>query len=344
MSVLAPRYATDWVRMLARALRGEGVAIHFQPIVDLERGQVVGHEALLRFPGHAVGSPAEWVDAAHAHGCGAELEALAIRLALDARRDLPADTFLSVNVAPAVLPHPAIRDAFADAALDGVVVELTEHSRVEHYGVLAAELERLRSAGGVIAVDDTGAGYAGLHHLISVRPEIIKLDRTLVAGIDRDRPRRALVEMFGAFANRFDAWVLAEGVETTGELGTLRQIGVPLAQGYLLGRPAPGWSDVSIEARDHLRTLERARTGDTLRLLVESQAPLPGPPGVTALDDLLRIDVDTPVAEAAHRALNRAEPHRWAPVLCIDGQGRFVGVVRMERLVEQLAVAATTAS
>ena len=341
MSVLAPRYATDWVRMLARALRGEGVGIHFQPIVDLERGQVVGHEALLRFPGHAVGSPAAWVDAAHAHGCGAELEALAIRLALDARRELPAGTFLSVNVAPAVLPHPAVRDAFADAgALDGVVVELTEHSRVEHYGVLAAELERLRSAGGVIAVDDTGAGYAGLHHLISVRPEIIKLDRTLVAGIDRDRPRRALVEMFGAFANRFDARVLAEGVETTGELGTLRQIGVPLAQGYLLGRPAPGWSDVSAEARDHLRSLERARTGDTLRLLVESEVPMPG----TGRDGLLRIDVDTPVAEAAHRALNRSAAQRWDPVLCIDGQGRFVGVVRMERLVEQLAVAATTGS
>ena len=87
----------------------------------------------------------------------------------------------------------------------------------------------------MIAVDDTGAGYAGLHHLISVRPEIIKLDRTLVAGIDTDRPRRALVEMFGSFANRFDAWVLAEGVETAAELATLRRIGVPLAQGFLLG-------------------------------------------------------------------------------------------------------------
>lgn len=340
MSLPASRYATDWVRMLARALRGEGLAVHFQPIVDLHVGAVVGHEALLRFPGHPVSSPAEWVEAAHAHGCGAELEALAIHLALAARSDLPAGTFLSVNVAPGVLPHPAVRDAFLGAAdLDGVVVELTEHSRVEHYGILAAELERLRSLGGVIAVDDTGAGYAGLHHLISVRPEIIKLDRTLVAGIDRDRPRRALVEMFGAFANRFDAWVLAEGVETTGELGTLRQIGVPLAQGYLLGRPTPGWSDVSAEARAHLHALADAQAGPTLRLLLEP-ADLVGPPA----DEGLLLHVDSPLTEAAHRALNREPAHRWDPVACVDDAGRQVGVVRMERLVEQLAVAARTVS
>lgn len=336
MTQLAPRYATDWVRMLARALRGEGMAVHFQPIVDLHAGTVVGHEALLRFPGHPVTSPADWFEAAHHHGCGAELEALALHLALDARGGLPTDTFLSVNVAPGVLSHPAVRDALMGADLGGIVVELTEHSKVEHYGVLDAELERIRSAGGVIAVDDTGAGYAGLHHLVSVRPEVIKLDRTLVAGIDRDRPRRALVEMFGAFANRFDAWVLAEGVETTGELGTLRQIGVPLAQGYLLGRPAPDWSGVSDEARDHLRSLEVGRDGDSLRLLVEPVGPV--------RHDALRLDVDTPLAEAAHRALNREPQHRWEPVLCVDQRGTVVGQVRMEPLVEQLAVAARNLS
>ena len=150
--------------------------------------------------------------------------------------------------------------------------------------------------------------------------------------------------MFGAFAQRFDAWLLAEGVETTGEFGTLRQICVPLAQGYLLGRPAPGWSDLSAEARDHLRTLARARTGDTLRLLVETGAPLRHAADAVARDGRLRIDVDTPLAEAAHRALNRDTAHRWDPVLCIDDQGRFVGVVRMERLVEQLAVGTMTPS
>ncbi len=331
----------DWPRSLARALRGEGVAVHFQPIVDLALGRVAGYEALLRFPGHAVASPADWFEAAHQHGCGAHLEAIAIRLALEARTTMPADAFLSVNVAPGVLRHGAIREAFLTVPdLDGVVVELTEHSRVEHYDTLAGELDRLRSAGAAIAVDDTGAGYAGLHHLISVRPEIIKLDRTLVAGIDTDRPRRALVEMFGSFANRFDSWVLAEGVETEAELATLHRIGVPLAQGYLLGSPGPALLPVTDQAREHLRALDRQRAGATLRVLVEPGSATSVTPvgGRSALE----IPVDTSLSEAAHRALNRDPAHRFDPLVCIDEDGEVLGVVSMVRLVEQLAVAAAT--
>ena len=264
---------TDWGRALARALRGDGVASHFQPIVDLGRGEIAGHEALLRFPGHPVSSPARWLEVAHDHGCGAELEAVALRSALAAAPVRPRGTFLSVNIAPGVLTHRAVQDAFFDQpSLAGVVVELTEHSRVEHYGRLADELDRLRALGAVIAVDDTGAGYAGLQHLVSIRPEIIKLDRALVAGIDQDRPRRALVEMFDSFANRFDAWVLAEGVETPGELATLRRLGIPLAQGYLLARPAAAWQQLSAEATAVLGELGRQPSGPTLRLLLEPVA------------------------------------------------------------------------
>ncbi len=265
--------ATGLARALPAVLAGDGLTTHFQPIVDLQRRTVVGHEALLRFPGETVSSPAAWIEAAHLHGCGAELEAAALRSALAARSRLPAGAFLSVNVAPAVLSHPAVREAFRDpAGLTGVVVELTEHSKVDHYGSLAPELDRLRAAGAVIAVDDTGAGYAGMQHLLSIRPEMIKLDRTLIAGIDRDRPQQALVEMFRAFANRFDAWVVAEGVETPAELATLRRLGVPLAQGFLLARPACDWQELSAEAEVHLRALATEPAGPTLRLLVEPAA------------------------------------------------------------------------
>lgn len=321
---------TDWGRALARALRGDGVASHFQPIVDLGRGAVAGHEALLRFPGHPVSSPARWLEVAHDHGCGAELEAVALRSALAAAPVRPRGTFLSVNIAPGVLTHRAVQDAFLDQpSLAGVVVELTEHSRVAHYGRLADELDRLRALGAVIAVDDTGAGYAGLQHLVSIRPEIIKLDRTLVAGIDQDRPRRALVEMFGSFANRFDAWVLAEGVETAGELVTLRRLGIPLAQGYLLARPAAAWQQLSAEATAVLGELGQQPSGPTLRLLLE--------PVATAMTGL-RVDVDSALSAAAHRALHRDVARRFDPLLCTDATGAVVGQVRMERLVEQLAV------
>jgi EAL domain-containing protein (putative c-di-GMP-specific phosphodiesterase class I) len=341
--------AVDWARALPRALRGSGVVSHYQAIVGLRLGDVVGHEALLRFPGHAVSSPATWIAAAHAHGCGAELEAVALRSALAARAQLPAGTFLSVNVGPVALCHPAVRSVFTDEpSLDGVVVELTEHSRVEHYGMLAAELDRLREAGAAIAVDDTGAGYAGLQHLLSIRPEMIKLDRSLVAGIDGNRPQRALVEMFREFANRFDAWVVAEGVETPGELATLRRLGVPLAQGYLLSRPAAQWQELSTEAGAHLAELAGQPTaGPTLRLLLEPAAPLrPARPAAPAFrpreDDrsVLRLHVDTGIVEAAHRALNRDEARRFDPLLCTDSSGAFVGMVRMERVIEQLAVLA----
>lgn len=332
--------AADWTRALPRALRGEGISSHFQPIVDLHHGDVVGHEALLRFPGHAVSSPADWIAAAHTHGCGPELEAVALRHALTARTHLPAGTFLSVNVGPAALCHPAVRSVFTDEpSLRGVVVELTEHSRVEHYGVLASELDRLREAGAAIAVDDTGAGYAGLKHLLGIRPEMIKLDRSLVAGIDGDRPQRALVEMFRAFANRFDAEVVAEGVETPGELATLRRLGVPMAQGFLLARPAPQWQGLSTEAGAQLAELARQpATGPTLRLLLEPAVTL----RPTRADErsVLRLHVDTGIAEAAHRALNRDEARRFDPLLCTDSTGTFLGMVRMERVIEQLAVLA----
>ena len=335
--------ATGLARALPAVLAGDGLTTHFQPIVDLQRRTVVGHEALLRFPGHTVSSPAAWIEAAHLHGCGAELEAAALRSALAARSDLPAGAFLSVNVAPAVLSHPAVREAFRHpAGLTGVVVELTEHSKVDHYGSLAPELDRLRAAGAVIAVDDTGAGYAGMQHLLSIRPEMIKLDRTLIAGIDRDRPQQALVEMFRAFANRFDAWVVAEGVETPAELATLRRLGVPLAQGFLLARPARDWQELSADAEAHLRALATEPAGPTLRLLVEPAAGLC--PSRAEEPTSLRLHIDTGLAEAAHRALNREEPRRFDPLLCTDSTGAYVGMVRMERVVEQLAVLARSES
>ena len=102
-----------------------------------------------------------------------------------------------------------------------MVIELTEHERIDSYAALEPALDRLRAAGALLAIDDAGAGYAGLQHVLSLRPDIIKLDRALVEGLDRDEAKRTLVEMIGTLAGRLDAWLLAEGIETGEELDVL---------------------------------------------------------------------------------------------------------------------------
>jgi EAL domain-containing protein (putative c-di-GMP-specific phosphodiesterase class I) len=367
----------DWPALLTSALRGDGIGIHFQPIIDLVRGTVVGYEALARFDGYPVSDPMEWFAAAHRHGCGAELESLTLRRALTARAHLPADTFLAVNIGPDVIAHPIVAEIWGEqGSLDGVVVELTEHARIDSYADLQPVLDQLRRAGALIALDDAGAGYAGLQHIIGIKPHVIKLDRQLIAGIDLDETKRALVEMISAFASRVHAEVLAEGIERDGELDTLVALGVTLAQGFLLARPALPWAQLDLRASDHLRHREVQPARNTLRRLVqaavvvrdlasahEAFASAVGPPehraavvlvdadtrplatvdasGVhlTGNDEHASLDQDTPVLRAARSAVARIPEQRFNPLLCVDGGGRLVGVVSMERVVAYLVEA-----
>jgi len=227
-----------WRAAIERAL-GDATppVLAFQPIADLTRGVVVGYEALARFAGPPVAPPDQWFRAAVELGNG-PLEARVITDALASRDALPPGCFLSVNVSPDVLLSPAVSAAFATGgALDRLVVELTEHAATTDFAALVARLWRLRELGAYIAIDDAGSGYSGLTRLLEVRPSFVKLDRGLVVDIDRDPAKRALVETIGTLAGRIDAWIIAEGIERLGELEELVRLGVPLGQGYLLGRP-----------------------------------------------------------------------------------------------------------
>jgi len=374
-SVAAPHRESDrevvpaWQALLQRALTGEGVSSHFQPIVDLFSGSIVGYEALARFDGYPVSDPITWFEAAHRHGLGAELESLTLRTALAARDDLPLNTFLAVNVRPDVLLRQEVREVWQEHdSLDGIVVELTEHARVDSPALLEPVLAELRAAGALIALDDTGAGYAGLQTILGIRPQVIKLDRQLVTGIDRDETKQALVEMIGAFAARIDAEVIAEGIERPSELETLLTLGVPLAQGFLLARPAPPWAGVDGAASVRLREgRPLRRSALTLSRLVET-APVvtdrasalralsgqdevvvlvdgDGRPVATladggvhsATEPSMQMRVDTPITAAAQRAVARLPRQRFAPMLATDEDGRLVGIVRMERIIGHLA-------
>ncbi|OMH37198.1 diguanylate phosphodiesterase [Tersicoccus sp. Bi-70] len=227
------------------ALARGAIETAYQPIVDVARGTVVGYEALARFPGFEERNPERWFAVARDHGCVAELEAAALRCALRHRRSLPPNCFLTINVSPDLLGSEPIRAVWRELGdMSGVVVELTEQAPIDSYAELDTDLDQLRAAGALIAIDDAGSGYAGLAHLVRLRPALIKIDRGLIQDVDIDETKRALVEMVGTFASRIDAWVLAEGIERAEELATLVDLGVPLAQGYHLARPGPPWMPV----------------------------------------------------------------------------------------------------
>ena len=137
--------------------------------------------------------------------------------------------------------------------LDGIVVEITEHEFVPDDGSLIAAVAALRERGAMIAIDDAGAGHAGVQQLMAVRPDIVKLDRALISGIHNDLARMALVESFVRFARDVGATVCADGIETLDELAVLADLDVEWGQGFALARPAPPWTEVSPNAAEVCR-------------------------------------------------------------------------------------------
>ncbi|HET9517965.1 MAG TPA: EAL domain-containing protein, partial [Actinoplanes sp.] len=126
----------------------------------------------------------------------------------------------------------------ADVPLERIVIEITEHARVGSYADLQAVLTPLRERGVRIAVDDTGAGYSSLTHVLQLRPSVIKIDRSLITDIANDAARRSLVTALVLLALDLGASVTGEGIETASELQTLGVLGVDAGQGYLLARPS----------------------------------------------------------------------------------------------------------
>ena len=332
----------------------------FQPIVDLAGATVAGYEALARFPGTS--GPDVWFAAAAEAGVAAELEALAIHKALAAVPALPANTFLTVNVSPHLLGAPVVQAALASRPdLQRVVVELTEHTPVDDLETLRRQTEELRARGALIALDDAGSGYSGLQQLAVLRPQIVKLDRALVSDADSDPVRMALAEMVGEFAGRIDAWLLAEGMETAAELAAFMRLGVPLGQGWVLGRPTPDFAPLS-PAVVQLVTAQaaRVRLTESVASLLRSvrqyddgddvveppPAVLVGPLGeplALLLQDArtgetfrapvsLRVHPSADVVETLRRALTRPPAQRFDPVLCTDPTGNVLGLLRIEDL------------
>lgn len=228
-SLLAPHWRLDVEEVCARP---ELIQPAFQPIVDMRRGRIAGYEALARFSTGRAASPADWFSAAALWGQAAWLEASVRRIVLSHRPSLPPDCFLSINLSPEAVNSPEVAGVLEAEAcargLRGTVLEVTEQTPIEDYARFDAALAPLRDAGAFLAVDDVGAGYANLRHVMALRPGFLKLDRDVVSGVHADSPKAAAVTAFGAFANELDAWIVAEGVEAEEEIDALIGLGVPL--------------------------------------------------------------------------------------------------------------------
>ncbi|NYD22350.1 EAL domain-containing protein [Kineococcus aurantiacus] len=235
----------DRLASLDALVAGSGRTTVVQPVVDLRTGRVVGAEALSRFtsPAGLARRPEQVFSDARSAGVGVELEQAAIASALPLLGRLPPGAYLSVNASPEALADPRSLDLLLSGRPDRLVVEVTEHAPVADYGALREATAHLRRHGARIAVDDAGAGFASLQHVLQLTPDIVKLDIAFVHGIDTDPARRAVARALVGFASELGSTVVAEGVEREGELTVLTELGVDCGQGYLLGRPTatPPW-------------------------------------------------------------------------------------------------------
>jgi len=227
-------------------LDGDQVDIALQPVVSLETGRCLGMEALARFPA-GFGTPDTVFAAAHAVGLGLELERMALRCAYQLLETLRDPIYIGLNLAPDVALE-LVKSMPPDVEIPWrrVVLEITEHALVADYAELRDVLKPLREQGLRVAVDDAGAGYASMQHVVEMRPDIIKIDRTLVDGLANDPARRSVVSGFVLLAYELGATVLAEGVETSEDLQAARRLGATCAQGYVIARP-------SLDPADHRR-------------------------------------------------------------------------------------------
>ena len=221
----------------------------FQPIVDLESGEAIGFEALTRFDSGT--RPDVCFADAWSVGMGVELELATLEAAAAAAKGLPAGRWLSLNVSPRLLDKPDRLAALIRSAERPIVLEITEHDRIADYRAVRDAVAALGN-GVRLAVDDAGVGIANFGHIIELRPDFVKIDISLVRRVNSNLGRQALVIAMHHFARTAGCALIAEGIETQEESGTLRTLGVEFGQGYLFGRPQPleSWASGAASATE----------------------------------------------------------------------------------------------
>lgn len=219
----------------------------YQPIVSLRNGAAYGYEALTRLPVNSwFGGPMELFRYAEENGAVYKLDRVARELAIDGCLKLGSDQKLFINVMAQIMEDPRFSPGRTISLLEEhhlspnqVVFEITERNSIEDYPSVKKALQHYRSQGYRIAIDDVGAGYSSLQSIVELRPDYMKVDRSIIQQIHKDDVKEHILTTLQEVAGKIGSELIAEGIETGEELDKLVQLGVPYAQGYWLGRPAP---------------------------------------------------------------------------------------------------------
>ena len=230
----------EWSRIRG-VLDRDDIDVEFQPVFDLDDCTIVSLEALARFWTEPMRSPlavpSVWFAEATEVGLGVELELAAIRSALQRLDEFPPGVAIALNVSPTTALDSRFGELLVGVA-DRVVIEITEHAQVDDYDALRTALAPLRERGAQLAIDDVGAGFANLRHILRLAPDLVKLDLSLTQEISRDPAREALASSLVGFAEGVGASIVAEGISSDEDLALLRALGVDYGQGFHLARPS----------------------------------------------------------------------------------------------------------
>lgn len=349
----------------------------FEPVADLARGVICGFEAQARFPEGL--DRERWEREAGEHGLERDPDAFVVAGVMAAREMLPDDCFLSFDLPMAALLREPVQRVLREAGrLDRLVAELAVGDEPVEEAALLPAVRKLRDEGATIAVDGVGNGHATLRQIAVLRPEFVKLDAKLVDGMHRDDAKHVIVDTLGHLASELDAWVVAQGVSRVEELDALIRLRTPLAQGSLIGVRAKTLTRVGFPLASYVRErgaaaiepgvlaalLERPPAAEheggreQLAALFDADPGLLHVPlvdvrrrpaglisraaferGEASTGELLVVAPSARVPEVARRAVLRPPATRFDPVVCCDARGRYLGLVRIERLVAALAQA-----
>jgi EAL domain-containing protein (putative c-di-GMP-specific phosphodiesterase class I) len=227
----------DSVERIRALVDDEAFEFVFQPIVQLESRRAIAFEALARFPNYPGVAPNVLFEEARVAGLELDLQLAVAEQAMSRIDELPRDASLAINVSPETLTSSALEWLCRHNQPKRLVLEVTEHTSIDDYTALAERVFALKRLGVRLAIDDAGAGFASLRHVLRLQPDLIKLDASLTHGIDSQSRQQNLAAALVTFAEGTSASIIAEGIETEAEFETLRNLCIPYGQGYFLGRP-----------------------------------------------------------------------------------------------------------
>lgn len=349
----------------------------FVPVADLSRGEVAGYEVLIAFDdGQPPQAPRSWSQDVHGRQAGS-VEGPMLAQALQTRDDLPPNTFLAVSLSAQGVVSEEVAAVLLEAGrLDRVLLVVTDDAHGSDGFAVRRALDAAREAGATVCVDETASGYASLKQVLGLRPDFVRIGADFVTDIDHDHAKAAVVETLGALASRIDAWVIAAGVPGAAELEALRRMGVPLAQGPYFGEPMTEMGPLPEAVRRRIAECAPPPTAERIvEPLVEPRPPVgwgapiedladaflddPRHDVIVLVDErsrplalaeraallrgepyerpVMRITPGSPLKAVARRAAARPALERYHPLVACDRRGVYLGVVRVEQLLDALA-------